>query len=401
MKKVAIIIGFTLLTSIGITINSNSKVYAITPITKNLDINNDNIIDIKDLAIISSNYNIKKSDSNYQSKYDVNMDGIIDLYDMTFISKQIGTSISVSKKGYVHNPELQIDLKIRSAPNFNGSILGYLYNYQKLDIIDTTTDSNGNVWDKINYNNNFAYVSDAYIKHYDSPPDDVVNVARNITKKFEVGNSQLVTGNFDGSGLSLGYLQWCIGQQTLQPLLNRMDRQYNSEMKNIFGTNYNAIYNMILDTPENQLNWAKSINDSANNISEPWYSQFNNLCNNQDFINIESDAEVYMFNQSMIICDKYNLRTVRGFALAFDITTQNGGINSNAANIIDTAIQQNPNITEKDLLKVIANAVADSSTSNIDDIRSRKMAIATGSGIVHGSMLYLDRDYGLSDTNWR
>ena len=240
------------------------------------------------------------------------------------------------------------------------------------------------MWDKIIYNNSIAYVSNAYIQHYTSPPDNVVNIARNITKQFEVGNSNQIAGNFDGQGLSLGYLQWCIGQGTLQPMLNRMDREYNAEMKSIFGTNYDIIHNMILDTPENQLEWANSINDSTNKITDPWYSQFVSLCNNQDFINIEADAEAYTIRQAMIICDKYNLKTVRGFALAFDIAVQNGSISSDATKIIDTALEQKPNMTEKDLLKVIANAVADTSPNNAEDIRSRKIAIVNGQGTVHG-----------------
>jgi hypothetical protein len=305
-----------------------------------------------------------------------------------------------NKKAYVYNPELQIDLKIRRSPDLNGEVDGYLYNYENVKILDTI-ETNGTVWDKIIYKNAVAYVSDAYIKHYISPTDDVVNIAKNISKQFEVGNFNQVAGNFDGQGLSLGYIQWCLGQGTLQPLLNRMDREYNAEMKSIFATNYDSIHNMILDTKENQLAWAKLINNSTNTITEPWYSQFIRLCNNKNFINIESDAEAYKVGQAMIISDKYNLKTVRGFALAFDIAVQNGTISLEAAKIIDTALVKNPNMIEKDLLKVIANAVADTSTSNSEDIRLRKMAIVNGAGSVHGFVLDLDKNYGLSDSCWR
>lgn len=309
-------------------------------------------------------------------------------------------SNKVNNKAYVNNPEVQIDLKVRSVPDINGEVKGNLYNYENVQILDTVT-TNGTVWDKIMYNNNISYVSDAYIKHYTAPADNVVNIARNISKQFEVGNLNQIAGNFDGQGLSLGYLQWCIGQGTLQPLLNRMDREYNDEMKSIFGTNYDSIHNMIIDTTGNQLAWAKSINDSTNKIIQPWYSQFVSLCNNQNFINIELDAEAYKISQAMIICDKYNLKSVRGFALAFDIAVQNGSISSDAAKIIDTARAQKPDMTERDLLKMIANAVADTSTSNSEDIRSRKIAIVNGTGKVHGFMLDLDKNYGLSDSSWR
>lgn len=326
--------------------------------------------------------------------------GNISFIGVSAIAETVNQNTVNNKKAYVYNPELQIDLKVRTTPDINGEVEGYLYNYENVKILDTI-EIDGTVWDKIEYKNSEAYVSDAYIMHYTAPTDDVVNIAKNISKQFEVGNSNQVAGNFDGQGLSLGYIQWCIGQDTLQPLLNRMDREYNDEMRSIFEDNYDSIHNMILDTKENQLEWAKSINTLSNTIVEPWYSQFVKLCNNQNFINIESDAIAYKVGQAMIICDKYNLKTVRGFALAFDIAVQNGSISQEAAKIIDTAIMENPNMIEKDLLKVIANAVADTSTSNIEDIRARKMAIVNGAGTVHGFELDLEKSYGLSDSNWR
>ncbi|MFT8313987.1 MAG: Ig-like domain-containing protein [Clostridium sp.] len=93
MKKITIIMFLTIITFLCIAFNSNSEVYASIPATASLDVNNDGKIDIKDLAIISSNYNVKKSGNKYQAKYDLNSDGIIDLYDMTSVSKKIGTII--------------------------------------------------------------------------------------------------------------------------------------------------------------------------------------------------------------------------------------------------------------------------------------------------------------------
>ena len=106
----------------------------------------------------------------------------------------------------------------------------------------------------------------------------------------------------------------------------------------------------------------------------------------------------------MIICDKYKLKTVRGYALAFDIAVQNGSINpdSEAAKSIDAALNQNPSMTEKSLLGVIAKAVATDSSGNVSaDVLSRKTAIVNGEGIVHGSVVDLDASYGLSDNIWR
>ena len=307
-----------------------------------------------------------------------------------------------NNKGYIYNPLLNIDLKVRSFPDSNdvNNIQGLLFNFDKIEILDTIYNSNG-LWDIILYNNKTAYVSDAYIIHYNFPPENVVNTAVNITKQFEAATSNQIAGDFDGQGLSLGYFQWNIGAGTLQPLLNRMDREYNAEMKSIFGINYDIIHNMIQGTKENQIIWTESINNSTNNIKEPWHSQFVSLCNNQHFKNIEAAAEVYSVNQAMLICDNYKLKTIRGFALAFDIVVQNGSISVGATNNIATSIEKNPGMSEKDLLGVIAKAVADSSGNNSVDVLSRKIAIVNGQGKVHNSMLYLDTNYQLSDNNWR
>lgn len=312
-------------------------------------------------------------------------------------SKTSSCAVTVNtKKGYVYNPELEIDLNVRSAPNLDSKALGFMYNYERFDILGSTVDGNGNVWDKIIYNGNTGYISDAYVQKYTSPPDNVVKIASNITKNFSE-----ITGNPDDTSLSPGYIKQSLSQGTLQPLLNRMDRQYKDELKSIFGTNYDALHNMILDTPKNQSEWADSISDSSNKIIEPWYSQLSDLFGNKDFINIKSDAQVYTVKQAMIICDKYNLKTSRGFALAFDISMQNGGITSDAEKIIDGAIHHNPDIPEKELLQVIANATANTAVSDPDYIRERETAIINGQGNVHGNMLYLDSDYGLSDKLWR
>jgi hypothetical protein len=302
--------------------------------------------------------------------------------------------VDTNKYGYVNNSFLNV----RSIPSVDGNEpIGKLFYYNKVTIVGTEGS-----WYKIVYGDGFAYVHNSYIQVYTSPASNVIDIARNITKNFEVGTSIQVAGNFDGTGLSLGQYQWSLGVGSLQPLLSRMDEQYNGVMRQIFsGSNYDSIHGMLETSLDMQLQWARSINDPQNKMLEPWYSQFIALSNTPEFKEIEKDAEVLIINRAMSICNKYNLKTVRGFALAFDIAVQNGSIVPAASSIIDTAIQLNPSISEKDLLKVIANAVADASTNSAEDVRARKMAIVNGSGMVHGSMMYLDIDINLSDNNWR
>ena len=64
-----------------------------TIINKNLDVNKDFVVDIKDLAGVAQGYNMNSKASGWQEKYDLNYDGIIDIYDLTMISKFLNSTI--------------------------------------------------------------------------------------------------------------------------------------------------------------------------------------------------------------------------------------------------------------------------------------------------------------------
>lgn len=53
------------------------------------DVNKDGNIDILDVALIASKYNIKNEHAEWNSNYDLNSDNIIDIYDIVIISKKI------------------------------------------------------------------------------------------------------------------------------------------------------------------------------------------------------------------------------------------------------------------------------------------------------------------------
>jgi len=221
-----------------------------------------------------------------------------------------------------------------------------------------------------------------------------------ITSSFEGSGFVNVTGNFDGQGISVGALQWNIGQGSLQPLLRRMDTENNALTRQIFGSNYDSFHNMLSKSQSEQLAWAKSINNSSNKIVEPWNSQIKALCGTVQFQQIQMDAVKPVADRALAICQKYNLKSERAFALAFDIATQNGSVSSTADSIIKSKVTAST--TEKEKLVIIATAVADCSKAIYrNDVYSRKMTIVNGSGTVHGSYVNVDVKYGLSDAAFR
>lgn len=217
-----------------------------------------------------------------------------------------------------------------------------------------------------------------------------------ITGRFEGNGYGNITGDFDGQGLSLGILQWNIGQGTLQPLLREMNLNHNMATRSILLDSYNAFNTMLSKTPAEQLTWAKSINNSQKVIREPWRTRLVALANSQEFRAIQLNYAKTIGDLALSICNKYNLKSERAFALAFDIGVQNGGVK--AKTDLRIAYRASSDVPENDRMALIANAVANDSNARwIEDVRSRKLAIVNGAGKVHGEFINIDKEYGLTD----
>lgn len=227
-----------------------------------------------------------------------------------------------------------------------------------------------------------------------TPSGTTMEKAILLTSHFEGTNGySTIAGDFDGAGLSLGIIQFNIKSNSLQPLLQQMVQSYSEMTHNIFGDNYQNLIDMLAMSSSGQLTWAKSINNSKNNIVEPWKSQFTALCQTSEFQAIQRSGIQSYIDKAFSICDDYQLTTERGLALAFDIAVQNGSVKAAAREIINSKLTGSTGYMDK--LSIIANAVADASNYP-DDVRSRKMTIVNGNGIVHGKTYNLS-DYDITD----
>ena len=103
------------------------------------------------------------------------------------------------------------------------------------------------------------------------------------------------------------------------------------------------------------------------------------------------------FQPALQTARNFNLKTELGQALAFDIHVQNGGIKPEARTQIQQQVAQHPVGNEQDLRVIIANAVADKASATFrEDVRARKLTLATGTGTVHKATFVL-RNWGLAD----
>lgn len=74
----------------GTTVTSELVVEVLDPTDdpNKEDVNKDGKIDIQDLAMIASKYNVKTGDNSYDIKYDLNRDNIVDLFDLVRVAKK-------------------------------------------------------------------------------------------------------------------------------------------------------------------------------------------------------------------------------------------------------------------------------------------------------------------------
>jgi len=136
--------------------------------------------------------------------------------------------------------------------------------------------------------------------------------------------------------------------------------------------------------------WARSINDSKDRIIPEWAELFEALGNTPEFQRIQLDAQEGVINQAQRIFNEFGLTTERGLALAFDIAVQNWNVK------VDPGI--NDAMTEMERLLAIVEAVGEQANPKWkEDVLSRKLTIAEGTGTVHGIEYDLLADYDIGD----
>ena len=233
--------------------------------------------------------------------------------------------------------------------------------------------------------------------------------ALRITSSFETGKPLGfggLTGDFDSMGISFGLMQWNFGTGSLQPLLLEFAQRHSQRFNTIFGSDASRFLQVLQRSRQEQMRFARSINDSRKRIVEPWASRFGQLANDPLFQRIQLRHVRRSMNFAVNHARQLGLRSERGLALMFDNVTQNGAAwlqrRNRAARIQQrrTAFQQRMRRTptEREFLEIIANVIADTVNPRWSaDVRRRRMTVVQGRGRVHGRNHDLGREFGLTD----
>ena len=228
-----------------------------------------------------------------------------------------------------------------------------------------------------------------------------------LTGSFETGKPVPecfagLSGDFDGQGISFGVLQWNFGQDSLQPLLKEMIKVHPRIIKQIFGTNYKVLIETLNSDKEEIMFFARSIQHPMKYfIYEPWRGMFKSLGRTEEYQAIQVKYASGLYDDALRLCKLYELWSERAVALMFDIKVQNGSISRRVqSQILSDYSALRKNLSKKSLeiarMRIVANRRAEASyTRWIEDVRSRKLCIANGSGRVHGVDYDIEEQYGL------
>lgn len=226
------------------------------------------------------------------------------------------------------------------------------------------------------------------------------------TSKLPPESYGVTVGNFDGAGMSFGILQFNLLSGTLQPILREMIAKHPNLVKSCFGSLYPELQEM-LDTRSTkaQIEWAKKRTINCRPLRPEWRDAFRCLGITPECIELQRKiAREKYFSRAIALWEQYGLCTERGLALMFDIAVQNWSIKpetkekifSDFKKIIPNGNPINPCQIEAAKLKIIANRRAEASNPRwVENVRRRKLVIATGYGTANGVTIDLEKQFNL------
>jgi hypothetical protein len=244
--------------------------------------------------------------------------------------------------------------------------------------------------------------SDTWGQLMQAPIPTLEERALQLTAAFEGHGFTLAQGNFDGAGITWGIIGFTLAGGELGRIIKQIDTDHPGMLQGAFGSDAaQQLLQVIAQTLAQQIAFADSISQGALKavLAEPWLTGFRRLGSDPAVQQLQLDiVSRDYFQPALATANNFQLQTELGIALTFDIHVQNGGVSAAAAQEIQQTMADHPSDQELDLRVAIANAVADNA-KNVkfrEDVRQRKLTIATGAGQVHGGTFVL-RNWGLAE----
>jgi hypothetical protein len=217
-----------------------------------------------------------------------------------------------------------------------------------------------------------------------------------------------VTGNFNGQGIGFGALQWSFADNSLQAMLREMDQNYRPALFAVFHKEYDVLLGVLHSSHEEQMAWAAAIQHPVRHtVCEPWLGLFKALGRAREFQGIEIKYALKYYRTALSWCREFDFWSQRALALMFDIRVQNGVIFDYVKvqilhDLSRLGVKLERGERECESLRIVANRLADASEPGWrEDVRQRKLTIATGQGTIAGAHIDLEQMYAIALKPWK
>ncbi|MBI4754616.1 MAG: peptidoglycan-binding protein [Betaproteobacteria bacterium] len=223
-----------------------------------------------------------------------------------------------------------------------------------------------------------------------SPIPEVSERALGLTAAFEGHGYSIVAGNFDGAWLTWGIIGFTLKHGEVQKIILQAWAESPQTVRDAFGPVTAQLVDLMARNNAAELQrWANSISVPPQRyvVTEPWRSGFQRLGESPLVQRIQNQRvfDAY-YTPCLATAQKYGLATELGIALAFDIHVQNGSVKPAAHRAVVAKLGQGWLAAPEPARRAaIGRAVADTALPAWrNDVRTRKLTLATGEGSVHG-----------------
>lgn len=237
---------------------------------------------------------------------------------------------------------------------------------------------------------------------FDADPPSVAERSLALTASFEGHGFTHAAGNWDGAGITWGIVGFTLRHGALGEIVRRVHASHPHLLPEDFGPTRHLTLLGNLDKPAaERVAWADGISLVANKATlyKPWREAFAAFGARLEVQAVQiAVADERYGRPARTTAAALGLEGDLGYALAFDAQVQNGGVKAAARRQIERAVAERPPADQRELRRLVAEAVADNALARFrDDVLSRKLTFAEGEGTVHGRR-YVLRSWGLDDT---
>jgi peptidoglycan hydrolase-like protein with peptidoglycan-binding domain len=225
------------------------------------------------------------------------------------------------------------------------------------------------------------------------PP--VAQRALQLTAAFEGQGFELAIGNFDGALLTWGIVGFTLMSGEIQKIVSIVNSSQPQLLDRAFGASKAELLQLMTASKADQTTWANERTLPNGHLVQTWQAMFATFGSIPEVqaAQLQRVNDDYL-RPAIATAREMGFKSELGLSLALDMHVQNGGISNMALQRVRQ--QTTSSTTEPDLRSIVANAVADfARPAFMEDVRRRKLTIATGQGQVHGHPFVL-QNWGLT-----